>query len=353
MSCSIYSYDLITAYFDGELSPEESREMDSHVSRCPECSPMLRELKLFRDLMAGAGAEEMEAPPDLKDSVLCALRAEGAFKKSGKSGFLSGQRWNSLARRGAAAAVGALLVGGATWGWFAGGIGSQIPRLAQKENPSSITENYTPENIKPSDNNAPTVKDPSVETTVSPTENRTVPPETPSNDSGSTPEAVTPAKPQMIAQGASGPSLSATFLSLNKVSYSGFLQVSANGHDLLKPVKVLAEKYGASVSGPDSGTGKIIRVNVSTTSYGALFEELKGMLAGNGLLQNSGSTSEDYGKVYRETLIELEQVLKQKDELSAGQFEELSRLEQKESALQKKLQEMDARARSSTIVIKF
>lgn len=353
MACN-YSYDELTAYFDGELDPDEAREIGFHVSRCPACSKFLNDLKIMQDMLKEAGREEVDAPPDLRVNVMSSLRSEGAFKQGGIQGIVSGMKRYRLVQKGVAAAVGALLVGGATWGWVAGQIGKQLPQVARQDNPPPVSEKYTPEQIKPNGGNTPVTKDLPAESddTSKVNHTNTGPGSQENTVSSQDPEIKVPDK-LMIAQENSQIPLSPTFLSRNRVSYSGFFQVSAkNNEELLKQVQTLASKYGASTAGPDSGA-RILRINVSTTNYGALYEELKETLTGSRQLQNSGSTGEDLGKAYREALAELEQVLRSKEGLTPGQAEQLILLEQKESSLLKQLEELEMRARNSTILIKF
>jgi len=54
---------LLDAYYDGELSPEESRKYESHINQCPECAQSLRDYgsisgslaDLSRELQLGEG----------------------------------------------------------------------------------------------------------------------------------------------------------------------------------------------------------------------------------------------------------------------------------------------------------
>ena len=357
MICN-YSYDDLTAYFDGELPPDYSRELAAHVGHCPDCSAVMKELRCMRDMLFRAGREEFEAPADLKDSIMASLRLEGAFgEKAAKGGrissMVSGSMWGSTINRGIAAAVGALLVGGATWAGFTGNLVRQVPSVANSDPPPAVSEKYSPIITATNGSGTAIAPDPLVQGSSGGNaggelinNSPVTPPE--SNQAQENPISE---KPRAIAQANNRLPSSAMFLSLSKVCYSGFLQVSKSAaSNQLSSVSTLAVKYSGTVSGSDTG---IIRIDVPTSNYQALFGEMEAYFRGKGQLINSGSTEEDLNSAYRETLIELEQVIKSRDQLEAGQAEQISLLEKKENSLNKKLEGLELKLKTSTIVVKL
>ncbi len=55
--------ELLSAYADGELPPEEGRRVEAHLQRCTECA---RELAMIRTL---GGAMRAMRPPQRRESV--------------------------------------------------------------------------------------------------------------------------------------------------------------------------------------------------------------------------------------------------------------------------------------------
>jgi len=49
----------ISAYYDGELSPEERRLMETHLQQCDVCARELRQLKRLSSLMSGVRMPEL------------------------------------------------------------------------------------------------------------------------------------------------------------------------------------------------------------------------------------------------------------------------------------------------------
>lgn len=65
----------LSAYLDGELSPDDRRRLEAHAGICPECGQMLATL---RKTLAGLrGLSRDPSPPaDLADSVIERLRGQ-------------------------------------------------------------------------------------------------------------------------------------------------------------------------------------------------------------------------------------------------------------------------------------
>jgi mycothiol system anti-sigma-R factor len=61
-------------YLDGETSPEQAAQVESHIGRCPECREHVeRERAFLRSLRAGLAAEK--CPAVVRDRIREAMRA--------------------------------------------------------------------------------------------------------------------------------------------------------------------------------------------------------------------------------------------------------------------------------------
>ena len=64
--------ELVTAYLDGALSPEEIARMDAHLELCPPCVAYVEQVRTTAQLAAVATVE-LELRPD-RDALLRAFR---------------------------------------------------------------------------------------------------------------------------------------------------------------------------------------------------------------------------------------------------------------------------------------
>jgi anti-sigma factor RsiW len=96
--CEKYA-ELISALFDGEITPEEQALLEEHLGHCPQCGKYAEEVKALHEAMADM---EEEAPRDLEKRVTEAIHAEKRKKSP----------WRKIIPIGlAGAAVVALAVG--------------------------------------------------------------------------------------------------------------------------------------------------------------------------------------------------------------------------------------------------
>lgn len=108
--CEEYT-ELISAALDGALSPAQQEKLEAHLSSCPECAALFRQLSALH-----AALEDLppaEPPADLKDRILDTVAREQVLpftppKKKGLS--YHSQRWLTTA------AALALVIFGA-WSW--------------------------------------------------------------------------------------------------------------------------------------------------------------------------------------------------------------------------------------------
>lgn len=94
----------LSAYLDGELRPEEMREVGAHLSGCAECQAELARLRALKHLLARV--PEVEPPPELW--VGLRARLAGAGGPAIVAGMLEAVR--AAFRRPAVAAAAVLLV---------------------------------------------------------------------------------------------------------------------------------------------------------------------------------------------------------------------------------------------------
>lgn len=72
----------LSAYLDGDLSPEEMKEVAGHLSGCESCQAVLTELRQVRDALRSL--PEVEVPADLHSSIMERLRPHMKQEKEKK-----------------------------------------------------------------------------------------------------------------------------------------------------------------------------------------------------------------------------------------------------------------------------
>lgn len=73
MGCERYT-ELLSARLDGELSGEETRELEEHLSQCPQCRALAAQLDQVKQSFAGL--EELEAPQGFARDVIYAINRQ-------------------------------------------------------------------------------------------------------------------------------------------------------------------------------------------------------------------------------------------------------------------------------------
>lgn len=101
-------YDMmISARLDGELSPEEARELEEHLASCEDCRRYLRLLETVRE---GLGKEQLPAAPEtLKSGIMYKI---GLEKKRSRLLFGAFGRWTAIAAVICIAVFGVAKLGG-------------------------------------------------------------------------------------------------------------------------------------------------------------------------------------------------------------------------------------------------
>ena len=116
MACPIKSRYEISAYHDGELSPEDARRLEGHLAQCAVCARELDELRRLSRVLAGAAA------PDAPATVIERLYRVVIIQRE--------EAVITLAKRLIAAAA-AILIACTTWIW---GVGAGSNTSAATEN---------------------------------------------------------------------------------------------------------------------------------------------------------------------------------------------------------------------------
>ena len=99
---------LLEAHLDGELDLVRHLEIETHLSACPRCAAVAKDLAA-RQVAVQESLPRLVAPPQLRKRVLASIRAESApwQRRPIRAGCLAGSpefgRYRSLACRGAAA----------------------------------------------------------------------------------------------------------------------------------------------------------------------------------------------------------------------------------------------------------
>ncbi len=71
--------NLLPAYLEDLLSPEEKKSIESHLASCPLCTRSLADLKKAENLVKGL--EEVEPPPFFEQRIMARVREEARQKK--------------------------------------------------------------------------------------------------------------------------------------------------------------------------------------------------------------------------------------------------------------------------------
>lgn len=70
---------LLGAFDDGELNAQQRREVEAHLSQCPDCSALLRELKEQSAALGALRGSEPQPPAGMKLDLWRRLRRQAAF----------------------------------------------------------------------------------------------------------------------------------------------------------------------------------------------------------------------------------------------------------------------------------
>jgi anti-sigma-K factor RskA len=118
--------DDLVAYSLGALEPAEAREVETHAPSCARCS---RELEALAPAVAvlGESVEQLEPPPELRERVMSAVRADVEAKERERLGARPERRparrgWRGLLMR-PAIAVGVAIAVAAIGGYLIAGNG--------------------------------------------------------------------------------------------------------------------------------------------------------------------------------------------------------------------------------------
>lgn len=106
-------WDLLSAYADGEVTPEEARTVETHIAVCPECARDLQFMRETSQLLAHT--PEIAPPPGLREAIFAVTTRRPTWRERVRTALgLSGvPRYRRLAWVGSAACALALI--GAGW----------------------------------------------------------------------------------------------------------------------------------------------------------------------------------------------------------------------------------------------
>jgi hypothetical protein len=115
----VHPQDLLGAYSLGALDPAEAREVEGHLTGCPECRRELAELTELRDLLGEVPPEAfLDGPPDDGDLLLARIMRTARAERSQPSAARAAapvavrRRWRRPVAVAAAVAVAAGAFGG-------------------------------------------------------------------------------------------------------------------------------------------------------------------------------------------------------------------------------------------------
>lgn len=113
--------ELISLDLDGALTPQERQELEAHLSACPDCAALARELGELHQSMRSL---EEDVPEGFHQAVMDRVHAEKVLPLPRKrSGSVSWRRWASLAAVFAVVLVGAGSLGKS---WTGGSSGTAV-----------------------------------------------------------------------------------------------------------------------------------------------------------------------------------------------------------------------------------
>ncbi|NPV69283.1 MAG: DUF4349 domain-containing protein [Firmicutes bacterium] len=93
--------ELLSAYLDGELNPEEAAAVESHLDTCPACAPEFADLRRTVELCHAVG--EVDMPENFHSELMRKIEAKQA--RSGILHRLGVDRWKPAYRTAAAVAA--------------------------------------------------------------------------------------------------------------------------------------------------------------------------------------------------------------------------------------------------------
>lgn len=89
--------EALSAALDGELSPQETEQLNAHLAQCPACRALAQELSALRD---ACGHMDIAPPPELKDQIMAHLPPQEpskVVKLPPKTSAHHWQRWAAMA----------------------------------------------------------------------------------------------------------------------------------------------------------------------------------------------------------------------------------------------------------------
>jgi hypothetical protein len=152
--------DVISAYFDGQLTEAQMTEVENHLRECPLCSRQLEHYRLIRNLI---NLEKQNSPVDLNATVMAGMEREQLLSGLDELAKPPTPAWTRILRTVAAAAMILLVIyAGSLVVQFAGNNTRQpalrqAPKRTFAENTSGKYESHKPKRplILGTDNSTP------------------------------------------------------------------------------------------------------------------------------------------------------------------------------------------------------
>lgn len=129
----------ISAKVDGELPPEEVRQVDAHLEECAECRALVRKM---RAVGIGVARTEGVVPADFREKLFARMEAEELLPRR-RSLFVFSLRWAAVPIA-AAAALALFLLSPAEKGKHAVSPQGPVPKVAQPAPATGPGESASP-----------------------------------------------------------------------------------------------------------------------------------------------------------------------------------------------------------------
>jgi len=148
VNCS-YFIENVSAFVDGELTPEEAKAMQAHADSCPVCHRLLLDIRQVSDRV-GMLPKELEPPKELLGAAFYTRLKQNEKRR----------KQNRIIRWGSLAAAFIMLIGAGSWFWAGGNQANE-----EAMNMNGVMNNLFADMANKADNglqfeNAPTTKAP-------------------------------------------------------------------------------------------------------------------------------------------------------------------------------------------------
>ena len=134
--------ELISAAIDGALSPAETEKLNAHLTQCPECEALYKELTALHTALGDL--PPVEVPADLTERIMAAVAAEQVLPFAPAEKKHSSRHWQKWLASAAVLAV--VLMGTWTWKPWANHVKDQpLPPAQETQKAPAPSEAVMPE----------------------------------------------------------------------------------------------------------------------------------------------------------------------------------------------------------------